>query len=97
MKSQNLKVVLDTLDVSQRLDRIEGKIDKYLPSPIPQDEDGVFGRFMSEEKAKEKLGRKTTWFYYQRKEGKLKPYRLGSKIFYEIAQLEKLIEDGAGQ
>ncbi len=94
MKPQHSKTIFVPLEVSQRLDSIDRKLESLFPDTQTQDEDGVFGKFMSEEKAKEKLGRKTTWFYYQRKNGKLKPYRLGSKIFYEIAQLEKLIEDG---
>lgn len=94
MKPQHSKTIFVPLEVSQRLDSIDRKLESLFPDSSPANEEGVFGRFMSEEKAKEKLGRKTTWFYYQRKKGRLRPYRLGSKIFYEIAQLEKLIEDG---
>lgn len=49
--------------------------------------------FISEEDAKKEFGRKTTWFWTQRRNGRLSPKRLGNRIYYLKADLLKLFEE----
>jgi len=48
--------------------------------------------YIDEETAKELLGRKTTWFWKQRTEGKLAFSKVGNKIFYRLKDIEAMIE-----
>lgn len=48
------------------------------------------GELISEEEAKKKLGRETTWFWYMRKKGKLSYTKIGATVFYYEKEIEKL-------
>ncbi len=51
--------------------------------------------YISEAEAMQLIGRKATWFWSQRKAGKLKYHNVGKKIFYSRAGIVALIEAGA--
>ena len=86
--NQTIHIVLPER-VQKQLERLEMKLDQLLTSSGSNIEG-----FISEEQAKDLIGKKTTWFYYKRKQGYLPYYRVGQKIFYKQSDLLKLIEDG---
>ena len=51
----------------------------------------VLGDFVSEREARKIIGRRTTWFYEQRRSGKLPYSKVGSKVFYSIKDIHSLI------
>lgn len=53
--------------------------------------DLVLGGFISEKEARKLLGRKTTWFYEQRRSGRLPYSKVGSKVFYNTEDLLGLL------
>lgn len=79
-------------DLKEQLDRVESKLDKISGGDLSFSHQ--IGEFVSETFAMDKLGRKKTWFYLERKAGRLKAYKSGSKIFYKMSDLIKYIEDG---
>ena len=87
------KMMVVTADYQENFNRLEKKLDQLLQQGPIKSSDSL-GQFISEEKAKELLGRGTTWFYYQRRDGRLKSYKVGSSVFYQLKDLENLIEDG---
>jgi len=50
-------------------------------------------KYIPEDKAKELLGKKTTWFWKQRTEGKISYSKVGNTIFYLLSDIEKLLDD----
>jgi len=50
-------------------------------------------KYISENEAKEILGKKTTWFWLQRTNGVLQYSKVGNQIFYKLEDIEKLFED----
>ena len=52
----------------------------------------VFGEFISEKDARKLLDRKTTWFYEQRRSGRLPYSKVGSKVYYRLIDIHKLLE-----
>ncbi len=48
--------------------------------------------FISEKEAIELLGRKTTWFFNMRKSGALRFRKLGSKVYYPVVEIQKLLK-----
>ncbi len=56
----------------------------------------VFGEFISEKDAQKLLGRRTTWFYEQRRSGKLPFSKVGSKVFYRTLDIHTLISNNNG-
>lgn len=51
----------------------------------------AFGEFISELDARKILGRKTTWFYEQRRSGRLPFSKVGSKVFYKQQDIQNLL------
>jgi hypothetical protein len=49
------------------------------------------GEFISEKDARNLLGRKTTWFYEQRRSGRLPYSKVGSKVYYKREDLFNLL------
>ena len=47
--------------------------------------------FISEKEAMKLLGRKATWFYNMRKSGTLSFRKLGSKVYYPVVEIQKLL------
>ncbi len=56
----------------------------------------TIGDYISENDAKEILGRKATWFWNLRKTGKLKYTKVGNKIFYSKNDILIFIEGNKG-
>ena len=52
----------------------------------------IFGEFISEKDARKLLDRKTTWFYEQRRSGRLPYSKVGSKVYYRLIDIHKLLE-----
>jgi len=50
------------------------------------------GEFISEKEARKILDRKTTWFYEQRRSGRLPYSKVGSKVYYRLIDIHKLLE-----
>lgn len=61
-----------------------------LPS---QPEGTIANKFVPEAKAKELLGKGTTWFYNQRKAGKLAARKMGGTNYYLLSDIENLFEN----
>jgi hypothetical protein len=57
----------------------------------------VLGEFISEKDAQKLLGRRTTWFYEQRRSGKLPFSKVGSKVFYRTRDIHTLITTNNGK
>ena len=55
--------------------------------------DSILGEFISEKEARKLLGRKTTWFYEQRRSGRLPYSKVGSKVFYKREDLVSLLNN----
>ena len=51
----------------------------------------TLGEFISEKDARNLLGRKTTWFYEQRRSGRLPYSKVGSKVYYKRDDLFNLL------
>lgn len=51
----------------------------------------VLGEFISENDARKLLDRKTTWFYEQRRSGRLRFSKVGSKVYYKQEDLFNLL------
>ncbi len=58
-----------------------------LPNSKP-----ILSEFISEKEAMSLVGRKTTWFYNMRKDGKLNFNKIGSKVFYPVVEIQKLLK-----
>lgn len=54
--------------------------------------ESVTGEYVSETLAKEQLGKKTTWFWEQRKKGLLPYVKVGGKVFYHKKDILQLFE-----
>ena len=80
------------LELQKQLERVEQKLDQFIK--IGGTSVQTVGDYVTEDQAKKLLGKKTTWFYYQRRDGYLKSYKVGQKNFYKLSELEKLIERG---
>lgn len=52
----------------------------------------VLNDYIAESDAQKEYGRKTTWFWTQRKKGKLPYKKLGNRIYYQKADLLNLFE-----
>lgn len=50
-------------------------------------------RYIPEEKAKTLLGKKATWFWQQRTQGKLAYSKVGNSIFYLLEDITKMLDD----
>ena len=77
----------------QMLDEIKQLIFELKSQKLPNNEKSeVLGEFISEKEARKLLDRKTTWFYEQRRSGRLPYSKVGSKVYYKVLDIHKLIE-----
>lgn len=79
----------------QQLDEIlknQSEILKKL-NQLSTSEKKVSKKYISENEAKEILGKGTTWFWQQRTNGVLPYSKVGNQIFYKLEDIEKLFED----
>jgi hypothetical protein len=77
---------------AQLVDEIKQLINELQSQKNVTVENGsVLGEFISEKDAKVLLDRKTTWFYEQRRSGRLLYSKVGSKVYYKKNDLFKLL------
>ncbi len=50
-------------------------------------------KYITEEEAKNILGKKSTWFWQQRTQGKFSYSKVGNTIFYKRSEIEKIFDD----
>lgn len=74
-------------EIKQLLSEIKGK------QTFDSGQDTILGEFIPEKEARKILGRKTTWFYEQRRSGRLPYSKVGSKVFYRTKDIYALISD----
>ena len=67
------------------------KILSFLEKTNPNPTNGI-GDYISEQKAKKLLNKKTTWFWNMRKNGKLAFSKMGGTNFYNKTDIIKLLE-----
>ena len=74
------------------LESINEKQDKII-SLLQEGKLGTQNDFITENEAKERLHKKSTWFWQMRKNGML-PYRkIGKSIYYSITEINQLLEN----
>jgi hypothetical protein len=49
---------------------------------------------VTEKEAIKMVGKKATWFWQMRRSGQLKFTKVGSKVFYSVDELKKLVSQG---
>ncbi len=49
---------------------------------------------VTEKEAMKMVGKKSTWFWLMRRSGQLKFTKVGSKVFYSVDELQKLVSEG---
>lgn len=49
---------------------------------------------VTEKEAMKMVGKKGTWFWQMRRSGQLKFTKVGSKVFYSVDELQKLVSEG---
>ena len=77
----------------QAIKSSQEKILKLLETLHSQKSDPAAGfKYISEEKAKELLGKKTTWFWQQRTKGLLSFSKVGNSIFYLQSDITELLD-----
>lgn len=59
-----------------------------------EDRSGVLDDFITEEKAREMIGRGTTWFWNKRKSGELPGKKAAGRWYYKVTDIIKYIENG---
>jgi hypothetical protein len=75
------------------LNALEDKQNKILEAlSVGKEKENITGDYISETLAKEKLGKKTTWFWEQRKNGTLPFVKVGGKVFYHKKHILNLFE-----
>jgi hypothetical protein len=84
---KNLVLVpLEMLDeIKQLISDLKSNKNESLEKPQ------VLGEFIAEKDARKLLGRKTTWFYEQRRSGRLPYSKVGSKVYYKRDDLFNLL------
>lgn len=83
-------MILVPQDFLNNLMEKQDKILDAIQSKEVQSE--TIGDYISETDAKKILGRKSTWFWKLRKEGKVSFIKIGNKIFYSKAELLSYFE-----
>ena len=73
------------------LEQIEEKLNALM-SQSGKQESKTLGDWISEEDAKQLLGRETTWFYHRRKTGELKYTKVGRRTYYSLASIHQFLE-----
>ena len=59
-----------------------------------ESQSGILSDFITEDKAKELIGRGTTWFWNNRKSGELPGKKAAGRWYYNLKDIKKYIEDG---
>ena len=53
--------------------------------------------YVDEKKAIQLVGKRATWFWQMRTSGKLKYTKVGSKVFYSLDELKRLVSEGGSK
>lgn len=95
-KEQYDQLVLVPMKILERIletqEHIFGVVSN-LPNIKPTIEGIIGNKFIPESEAQKMLGRKSTWFFNMRKNGKLKYKKLGSRNYYDLESIESLLEE----
>jgi hypothetical protein len=76
----------------ERLSRIEALLNEIKNDLSKKSQDASTKLdYIDEKEAMKLLGRKATWFWALRKEGKIKYTKIGSKVFYPFTELQRLL------
>jgi hypothetical protein len=73
------------------LEQLDEKLNALMHR-APEKVSKALGEWISEEDAKQLLGRETTWFYNKRKTGELEYTKAGRKTYYSLASINRLLE-----
>lgn len=76
------------LEITESNKRILALLENKNQGPI----ENSLGNFISESEAKQRLDKKTTWFWNMRKSGKLAFSKVGGTNYYDKNDLIKLLE-----
>lgn len=78
----------------QLVDEIKQLLNEFkLNHSSQQEVNTSLGEFISEKEARKILDRKTTWFYEQRRSGRLPYSKVGSKVYYKRENLFNLLKN----
>ena len=89
------KLVLAPMEVLEKvLETQEQILEAVTNMPIVKPVlKGIIGnKFIPESEAQKMLGRRTTWFYNMRQSGRLVYKKLGNRTYYNIDDIERLID-----
>ena len=89
MKPDEKFVITSATGIERMLKMLEELHQHFIDKPSQQ---RITNGYMSESEAQEEFKRKTTWFWTQRKKGKLPYKKLGNRIYYQKADLLNLFE-----
>jgi len=67
-----------------------------LKALITQREPAIPKTYLTQEQAEEYLGCKTTWLWERRQVGRIRPKKVGRKLYYLREDLDRLIESEVG-
>ncbi len=79
----------------ERLEAIEKMLSEILA--LSQSKKGIGSESLNhitEKEAMKLVGKKGTWFWLMRRSGQLKFTKVGSKVFYSVDELQKLVSEG---
>lgn len=81
-------------ELKEQQGKIISLLEKERPNSIP-------GDYILEKEAQDLLGRRTTWFWHMRNTGQLAYTKVGNRIFYAKADIQRLLDnhrqEGAAQ
>jgi hypothetical protein len=86
--------VLVPKEILEELIQAIGDMKKIKDLLEKENHSGTLGDFITEEKAKEIIGRGTTWFWNKRKSGELPGKKAAGRWYYKLMDIDKLIDNG---
>jgi hypothetical protein len=94
-KNNNLQEQTNLVLVpAQLVDEIKQLLNELKLNQSTQKEvNNSLGEFISEKEARKLLDRKATWFYEQRRSGRLPYSKVGSKVYYKRQNLFNLLKN----
>jgi hypothetical protein len=89
MKPEDQFVIVPAVGFERMCKMLEEVHRHFADKPSQQ---RITNGYMSENEAQKEFNRKTTWFWTQRKNGRLPFKKLGNRIYYQKADLLNLFE-----
>lgn len=86
-------VLIPEKELNTILDNQKKILKKLENISINKDQSSFNFKYIPEEKAKIVLGKKATWFWQQRTQGKLAYSKVGNTIFYLLEDINKMLDD----